>query len=438
MSFAKAFGASAASDCAHTSGKPFRSTLACVMFTWAALLGWAGISSAAPPPVPDLFHYKFDETGTVVTNHASAPPVGTETADILGSTFSQGMPYNDFVSALVADGTVSSDSDYVDTHWITGIFTPWTISFFTSDVPSSSVLYYVFGDITAGGFRCFTNGVAGPGNWILRGTFSDVLVPGGATMAPHMITFVYDPTTSDIKAYLDAVLVNTVPQMGVSIAGAGPLKVGGYSTNVGLNGKMADFRMYTRALTPAEILDIYTYVALETPMTLDIAVDNDVSCNGSNDGSLTVTPTGGIGPYTYLWSNGQTTSTVSNLAPGNYDVTVTDDFGQSATASQAVLEPAAIAFDDTPLPPAYLLAPYMASVGASGGSGALAYAVSEGALPPDLALAPDGVLGGTPTAIGSYAFHVTATDANACSAERAYSLDVSEDPDVIFRDGFEG
>ena len=600
MLFAKV-AASAASGCARTSRKPFRSTLAKVTFSCAALLGLAGIASATPPAVPDLIHYEFNEAGPAITNRASAPPVGAETAAIMGTTFTQGVPYNGFVSALVAHGTAPGNSDYVDTHWAPDLTGAWTISFFTSDVPPSNVLYYMFGDINSGQFRCFTNGVAGAGNWILRGAMNDVLVMGGATVAPHMITFVYDPAAADIKAYLDAVLVATVAQGPTTIVGPGPLKVGSYSTAVGLNGKMADFRIYRRALNPVEILDIYTYVTLETPMTLEVAVDNDVNCNGGNDGSLTATPAGGIGPYTYQWSNGATTATASGLAPGSYDVTVTDDFGQSGTASEAVIEPPAIVFgttvlpsgtqsvayatsiaasggtgllthtlasgalpaglmladngtlsgvpdesgtfsftvaatdanscladqaytldvnpslavaitsqtdiscnggsngsltvtpsgglppytydwpqtgdtgatasglaagihavivtdantsmavamatlvdppaivfDDTPLPPAYLLVPYTASVGANGGTGVLAYAVSQGALPPDLVLATDGVLGGTPTAIGPYAFHVKATDANACSAEHAYSLDVSEDPDVIFRDGFEG
>jgi gliding motility-associated-like protein len=51
----------------------------------------------------------------------------------------------------------------------------------------------------------------------------------------------------------------------------------------------------------------------------------DVSCNGANDGELTANPIGGTGPYTYLWSTGATTQTISNLAPGSYQVAVTSD-----------------------------------------------------------------------------------------------------------------
>jgi len=49
-----------------------------------------------------------------------------------------------------------------------------------------------------------------------------------------------------------------------------------------------------------------------------------------SDGSATVTAVGGSGGYTYIWSNGATTSLITNLAAGIYSVTVTDGFGCSA------------------------------------------------------------------------------------------------------------
>jgi hypothetical protein len=54
---------------------------------------------------------------------------------------------------------------------------------------------------------------------------------------------------------------------------------------------------------------------------------------GANDGSLTVNVSGAYPPYTYSWSNGAATATISGLAAGNYTVTVTDSTGCPATAS---------------------------------------------------------------------------------------------------------
>lgn len=48
---------------------------------------------------------------------------------------------------------------------------------------------------------------------------------------------------------------------------------------------------------------------------------------GLNNGTATSSPTGGTSPYTFAWSNGQNTQTITGLAPGSYTVTVTDTKG---------------------------------------------------------------------------------------------------------------
>lgn len=53
-----------------------------------------------------------------------------------------------------------------------------------------------------------------------------------------------------------------------------------------------------------------------------------------NDGTATVTPVGGTAPYTYSWTNGQTTQTATGLAAGTYTYLVTDADG--CTVSNAV------------------------------------------------------------------------------------------------------
>ncbi len=54
------------------------------------------------------------------------------------------------------------------------------------------------------------------------------------------------------------------------------------------------------------------------------ASSTDITCNGEADGTATVSVSGGISPYTYNWSDGQTTATVSGLTAGTYNVIVTD------------------------------------------------------------------------------------------------------------------
>ncbi len=58
-------------------------------------------------------------------------------------------------------------------------------------------------------------------------------------------------------------------------------------------------------------------------------------CNPTS-GKLEVEPVGGVAPYTYLWSNGQTTAAATGLALNTYQVTVTDAAGCSALGEYSV------------------------------------------------------------------------------------------------------
>ena len=54
---------------------------------------------------------------------------------------------------------------------------------------------------------------------------------------------------------------------------------------------------------------------------------NHASCSNCNDGSIDLTINGSSSNYTFIWSNGATTEDLSNILPGTYTVTVTDDWG---------------------------------------------------------------------------------------------------------------
>ncbi|HRJ37736.1 MAG TPA: hypothetical protein PK798_03040, partial [Flavobacteriales bacterium] len=83
-----------------------------------------------------------------------------------------------------------------------------------------------------------------------------------------------------------------------------------------------------------------TTITEPTLLTAVMGVPVNVSCNGANDGSLTVTAGGGTINYTYSWSpSGGTGATASGLAAGTYTVTVTDNNGCTATASETVTQP---------------------------------------------------------------------------------------------------
>ncbi|MFK7948584.1 MAG: hypothetical protein AB8G11_13420 [Saprospiraceae bacterium] len=83
-----------------------------------------------------------------------------------------------------------------------------------------------------------------------------------------------------------------------------------------------------------------TIITEPTAMNSSIATV-DVKCNGGNDGSASVTVTGGVPPYTYQWSGGAAGNTPSpgNLVVGNYNVTIIDANGCQITNSMTINEP---------------------------------------------------------------------------------------------------
>jgi uncharacterized repeat protein (TIGR01451 family) len=66
-----------------------------------------------------------------------------------------------------------------------------------------------------------------------------------------------------------------------------------------------------------------------SPLTTALS-STPASCIFANDGSMTLAVTGGTTPYTYSWTSGGTTATVSGLGTGNYWVHVTDATGCTA------------------------------------------------------------------------------------------------------------
>ncbi len=80
--------------------------------------------------------------------------------------------------------------------------------------------------------------------------------------------------------------------------------------------------------------------AVTQPVTLTAsATGTNLSCNGSLNGAVSVSVSGGTNPYSYSWSNGASTSSQSGLSAGNYGVIVTDFNGCVSNSSYLVTEP---------------------------------------------------------------------------------------------------
>jgi len=89
------------------------------------------------------------------------------------------------------------------------------------------------------------------------------------------------------------------------------------------------------SLTPVSIT-----VNEPSPLVIDSITTIDPLCNNSDDGSITVFPSGGTSSYSYEWSgSNETTNTNNNLFAGTYSVTVTDANGCTTTGAANLTDP---------------------------------------------------------------------------------------------------
>lgn len=131
-----------------------------------------------------------------------------------------------------------------------------------------------------------------------------------------------------------------------------------------------------------------------------------VLCNGDSNGTATATVVGGgTGTYTYLWSDGQTTQTATNLAGGNYTVQISDPNGCQSTENVTVSEPTALSAAVTNVVDASCGTLGSFEIVATGGTQAYSYLTNT--VPPST----DSIV-----SAGAGSWLVTVQDANGCQA----------------------
>ncbi len=169
--------------------------------------------------------------------------------------------------------------------------------------------------------------------------------------------------------------------------------------------------------------------------------------------SQTITASGGVAPYNFAVTASALPAGLT-LSPGgvlsgtptaggsfNFTVTATDSspFPGPFAGSRAytlVIAPPTISLPATPLAGGTLGAAYSAAIApASGGTAPYAYAVTAGALPGGLVLnAATGAITGTPSALGTFNFSITATDTSTgtgpYTATQTYSIVVIDNPPI--------
>lgn len=87
--------------------------------------------------------------------------------------------------------------------------------------------------------------------------------------------------------------------------------------------------------------------SVQTPAFTILYSQTNVSCNGGSNGAIDLTPTGGIQPYVFSWSNSATTEDLIGLSAGIYSVTVTDATPSVQTATFIITQPTPLVMNAT-------------------------------------------------------------------------------------------
>jgi|GEM_PF-467164 len=138
----------------------------------------------------------------------------------------------------------------------------------------------------------------------------------------------------------------------------------------------------------------------------------NASCNGSDNGSISVTTQGGAMPYEYLWSNGETTPSLSGAVAGFYSLTVVDNSGCNLTEDFEITEPEAL----------FAVGCSSSAVTITGGADGTASVQINGGTQPYTYLWSNGQNTNPATSLVAGTYDVTVTDANGCQIDATCSV----------------
>jgi gliding motility-associated-like protein len=280
----------------------------------------------------------------------------------------------------------------------------------------------------SGGIQPYTylwsNGQTGNTSTGLAATTHTVTITdaNGCTISDNSI--ITEPTPVQVALTVDSVQCKNGSDGQITAMGSGGTPPYTYQWSDGQNSVIATgltagtYSVTTTDFNGCTVSASATVAEPLSPLVGSIINQQDPTCNGDTDGSIEVDAQGATPNYTYVWNNGQTTSTATGIGAGQYRVTVTDANGCTLSVSGLINEPTAIVLSTQVLSNyngAAISCPGQTdgSVGviAAGGSGTYSYQWS-----------PTGLNTATIANLGQGTYDVTVTDIAGCSADTSITI----------------
>jgi len=179
---------------------------------------------------------------------------------------------------------------------------------------------------------------------------------------------------------------------------------------------------------PVPFVNIATIT--EAAEILVSAMKTDVSCAGDSTGTIDITVTGGVAPYSFAWTGPSgftaTTEDLSDLPAGIYNLDITDANGcmVSFPALETILEPPPITVSYTQVDVSSCFGALEGSISATGagGTGTILYSL-DGSVPD--------ISGNFINLTGGY-YNLTLTDQNGCTLDTL--VEILSPPELLIND----
>lgn len=242
--------------------------------------------------------------------------------------------------------------------------------------------------------------------------------------ANSQCAFNINPTVNNITCYgMSNGIINLNPSGGIAPytfqLNGGTSQTIGYFPGLGVG----TYTVYVTDVTPCT--DSIVVNLVQAPIiSIPSVTATDVTCNGTCDGTMTITATGGLAPYNYQvvpFGASVGSNYFTNLCAGNYSVMATDANGCTATYNQNILQPPNLVSTITTT---------QASCN-PGCDGTMIITSTGGLAPYSYQVFPSGTIvsSGYFTNLCAGIYTIVVTDANGCTS--SYNQNILQPPNLV-------